>query len=467
MKQRVLAALALVLAAALCGCSLLVPAPQPVQSTSPGSGKVWSISANDTRIARLQYGEVEWLFFVTLEASFLKLGGEGPAGVYSGSLMLGVEAEPSFRTSVLELPGEGQAPFQGWMLSAAIELEVREDAQPRVLVDAATLWDDAAAALLARPYGEEGLAGGAQEIDDFGRALVPQEVPTDVLCASVPLQVQWAQGEGAYGNDAFFQLVAGIYAAALSHQAGQSAEDVDGTGTEGEDANGQAQAPGATSSTAPAQSGEDMADGEEETQQWAAPPVLEENWPALPWPGVVPAASPIAASAASASASATALPAGQSTFAPVLQVALLPDGSALLWLAGLPPLQAARPFEGGYDVGGVMGASPMTLPESGQPPGPVQNKALEELVALGLPAPPAGRVQGPKRQDGFAEFTIEELGYRQTVAYARRIKLAGYTTVLNEIEYPILELYGLVAQNSDGRQVFLQYKAGQTSLTVL
>lgn len=459
MRRKFKAFLCCLLALCLCGCTSLMDALFPPPAPPKTSGKAWSLSARDTRIARLATGGTDLVWSYTLEMAFFKRGGDTAAGEYEGRLMVYLETD-CYEGGVYTRtpPGlEESPPGRTWLLSAMMTLTVDEaededapaaslaayDAQARGNMEVDAHPGDAP----LEPAYEDADTGEAAEslpraalfdCDEYGDPLPGDVDAREARWRSATTPVVWQEGAGDCGWTHVSATAAAVTAAA---------------GFEGQPVYAGSYAPG----------WEQFLDG----------------WPAGSPDGALPFWVEIAA-----------------------------DGAMRVYLPGLAPLEAERPFEGQMVSGssiatnlpGPPAASDVpdsSLPEedssevdsasdsvSSKPIWPPQPDSVPEgeppvesapeepepdpldaaLDKYHLPYPPGGTITGPFTDGNSERFVIEGFDYRAAESYARKLKMGGYKKVHSEVTQPSIERYSFVAMNGVAQNVSLSYNNGKTEM---
>ncbi len=410
MTLRVAPVIALLICAILlCGC---MAQPSVAPSSVAEYDGFWSIAFHDTRLASLAADGREVVWIYTIEGALFKQGGNTPAGVYEGALLIRAEAEyfgfepPIDESGSSSLPSEPQEPLftlpekaDGWVMLADVSLEISTQDANSAYHEMAAQYD-LALQQSAEGYTQQPLLQ-LGEIDEYRNAALAQAASTPVLYSSELLFFE-AQRQGTeiggYYEDMLYTL--------------------------------------------------SVASGLPPSQSAALPTGVQYF-----------ASSQQAAGAAS-------LP---------LWVEIFEDGQAFLYIGGLLPLGVQTPFVGRVSSGNVLTGRLPGMPQeqhsssSSVGDGHAEMSPVQQtLEEYGLPVTTSAEVDGPQHTPySTIVFTFENMTHSDAASYVRRLKLAGFTYVRSETEFPSIEFYSYVAGDGLGRQVSFLFRGGSAELALL
>ncbi len=435
------------------GCALFAPPRQPAPPA-----RAWSLSAGDTRLARLEAGRLAVVWCYSLDMAFYRRGGESAEGVYEGRLMLRVETEcyvdGVYRPLPESLEGSGLG-GEAWLLSEMISLDLVPAGDPLKRVAEAMAWDDGARAALglaAQPdsdwlraaEGREAAQMAVFDCDDYGEKLKPAEsFAPDWQSAFA--QVLWEDASPAWTWQRLGEV------ARLAAEAGEF---------EGQ----------AVAETGYAPAWERVFSG------WGAGLAGQPMWVNVAangaaevyLPGLAPleAGRPFAARMHSGGSVAANLPAPPESLA-AESLPPEPDESASERPIWPPPASGSGEDGESGDAGGSAESSASVKDSGGADTEKAPDPLAEAMAVYDLPYPPRAAITGPVKGSGVLRFDIEGFDYEAAVGYARKLKMGGYSRVLGEVEQPILDLYSFSARNAVGLQVSLTYDNGRAYLLAM
>lgn len=413
MKQLACLLLAAILVFVLAGCLPVLQPPASTTSTAPA--RVWSITANDTRIAQMKQGEHTIVWLVTLELALIKNGGDTAAGSYTGVAVVCYEMDyiqPARWPGTSSDDATSQAtapesplpaglasllPGTQWLVCQPLEVELLPADESAYAAAENTL--AACSYAFDSSVLREELSWSFLEMDEYHNPLGSYTQP---LTPSFQSEMQYPLFQAEADPETAFARIA----TALAQEAGE---------------------------------------------YWEAPESF--------WRGQFPACP-------AAQPNASSLP---------LQLFLFPNNTVSIFLSGLIPLAPARPFEGKLYSGGVASAtmpqapppqSSSLLPGGSSSPSRVLSDAELALQQYGLPLP-AGTLDGPKTESNVVSFTMTGMRHNDARAYVRKLKLAGYVNVLSEMELQAVQMYSFVATNEYGRQISFLCQDGKATLSIL